>query len=308
MYNRFTHCEWNYTIAQNPVKKHTGELLSGEKLVDNKAFRDELFSKFPNAIGGDMESFGVYSAAANHGIQEWIVVKGICDWAYGKSKDKKLRQENAANAAVDLCHAVFSQRNFADISLNQNRSKTVDRDTNGGIPSYETVKYAMNTLISTLKYLSNELQLEQKLLECMENTSTDIHAEAMLVSNELNILSINTTNHSNVLSLLNTPGNKIPCNILKELLKEPVRFKEDVMGLTQFSPLLFTENSNYSIQNKRQMYLKEKECEEKKLSSLGVGHETFEKIVDKVEHSSQMSIKVTKLERTELWKQANSLP
>lgn len=47
-------------------------------------------------------------------------------------------------------------------------------------------------------------------------------------------------------------------------------------------------------------YLKEKEFEEKKLSSFGCDHKTFEKIIDKIEHSSQMSVQITKLERAEL--------
>ncbi len=250
LYNRFAHCEWVYTIDQNLVKTHTGELLSGEKLVDNKMFRDELFSKFPNAIGGDMEAFGVYSAAANQGIQEWIVIKGICDWAYGKSKDKKRRQENAADASVDLCHTVFSQPNFADIPSNHNRVEVINKDTKGGIPSYETVKYAMNTLISALGYLGRELQLEQKLLECMRDRCADVPVEARIIENELVMLSINTINHGKVLSLINTPGNKIPCNILGELFEEPVRHKDIVIKLAKFAPLLFAENSKYSLQNR----------------------------------------------------------
>ena len=250
LYNRFAHCEWDYTIDQNPVKIHTGELLSGEKLVDNKPFRDELFSKFPNAIGGDMESFGVYSAAANQAIQEWIVVKGICDWAYGKSKDKKRRQENAADAAVDLCYAIFSQPNFEDIPCNHKRAEVINKDTKGGIPSYETVKYAMNTLISALGYLGRELQLEQNLIKCMQDRCVDVLEEAKIVANELAVLNVNTTNHEKVLSLLNTPGNKIPCNILDELFMESVRHKDAVIKLAEFAPLLFAQNSNYSVQNR----------------------------------------------------------
>lgn len=260
LYNRFAHCEWDYTIEQNLVKTHTGELLSGEKLVDNKMFRDELFSKFPNAIGGDMESFGVYSAAANQGIQEWIVVKGICDWAYGKSKDKKRRQENAADAAVDLCYTIFSQPNFADIPSNRNRTEVINKDTKGGIPSYETVKYALNTLISALGYLGRELQLEQNLLECMRDRCEDVPAEARIVANELTLLSINTTNHEKVLSLINTPGNKIPCNIIEELFEESVRHKDAVIKMAEYVRFLFAANSSYSLQNRSRITELLQEC------------------------------------------------
>ena len=250
LYNRFAHCEWDYIINENTVKKHTGELLSGEKLVDNKAFRDELFAKFPNAIGGDMESFGIYSAAANQGIQEWIVVKGICDWAYGKGKDKKHRQENAAKAAVDLCCTVFSQQNITDIPNNRNRADVINKDTKGGLPSYETVKYAMNTLIGALGYLGRELQLEQKLLECMQDKCMDVPYDAKIIANELAVININTINHEKVLSLLDTPGNKIPCNVLDKLFKESVRHKDHVILLAEFAPSLFMENSGYLTENR----------------------------------------------------------
>lgn len=253
LFNRFAHCEWEYIIDQDTAKKHTGELLSGEKLVDNKNFRDELFSKYPNAIGGDMESFGVYSAAANQGIQEWIVVKGICDWAYGKSRDKKQRQENAANAAVDLCCTVFSQPNFTDIPENHNRAEVINKDTKGGLPSYETVKYAMNTLISTLGHLGNELQLEQKLLECMHDSAANVPEEAKIVVNELTAMHINTINHEKVLALLDTPGNKIPCNILDELFKESVRHRDDGIKMAETVLLLFDDNSKYSMKNRGQI-------------------------------------------------------
>lgn len=57
-------------------------------------------------------------------------------------------------------------------------------------------------------------------------------------------------NHEKVLSLLNTPGNKIPCNILDELFMESVRHKDAVIKLAEFAPLLFAQNSNYSVQNR----------------------------------------------------------
>ncbi len=79
-------------------KKHVGEVLSGEKLVDDKTFRDELVQLFPDAIGGEMEGAGLYAAAAD-GDVEWIIVKGICDWGYGKHPS---HQELAAAAAGSL--------------------------------------------------------------------------------------------------------------------------------------------------------------------------------------------------------------
>jgi len=90
------------------VDKHIGGLLSGEKLVDNPEFKKELSINYPTAIGGEMEGHGLYAAAARHG-KNWIIVKGVCDWADGK-KNKQF-QAMAAASAVSICAYVFSNRN-----------------------------------------------------------------------------------------------------------------------------------------------------------------------------------------------------
>ena len=49
-----------------------------------------------------MEASGVMAAASRHGI-DWIIVKGICDWAFDKhDSDQKLAGENAATFGVKL--------------------------------------------------------------------------------------------------------------------------------------------------------------------------------------------------------------
>ncbi|MBK7919066.1 MAG: hypothetical protein IPJ94_22950 [Chloroflexi bacterium] len=61
-----------------------GPLLSGEKLVDDAQFKANLFNRFPQAIGGEMEGAGV-AAAAGQNSTAWILVKGICDWGMGRN-------------------------------------------------------------------------------------------------------------------------------------------------------------------------------------------------------------------------------
>lgn len=91
---------------------HVGTILSGEKLIDDIRFRDELVAMEPEAIGGEMEGAGLYVASSDHKV-DWIVVKAICDWADGnKNEDKRNRQDLAAcNAARFLVHA-FQQVPF----------------------------------------------------------------------------------------------------------------------------------------------------------------------------------------------------
>ena len=89
------------------AKVRFGVVLTGEKLVDNIDFRDQLRSFEPEAIGGEMEGAGLYVACQDKKV-DWILVKSICDWADGnKGQDKDVRQQIAArNAAAFVLEAL----------------------------------------------------------------------------------------------------------------------------------------------------------------------------------------------------------
>ncbi len=97
---------WVMPIGPRQVQVHQGPILSGEKLVNSRAFRDALVARFPDAVGGEMEGSGAY-AAANRGNKEIVLVKGICDWADGLKSDTA--QPFAAGAAVSLCEHILSK-------------------------------------------------------------------------------------------------------------------------------------------------------------------------------------------------------
>ncbi len=127
--DRFKHVtDWKHEFSYyNKIRKpkvYVGELLSGEKLVDHKGFKEKLFKAFPQAIGGEMEGVGLY-AACDTKVKHWAVVKAICDWADGNKgvgKDKK--QAIAAESAVALClHAFNSSHAFTDTGLQPIKSK-----------------------------------------------------------------------------------------------------------------------------------------------------------------------------------------
>jgi nucleoside phosphorylase/tetratricopeptide (TPR) repeat protein len=84
-----------------------GLVLTGEKLVDNLDYREQLKTLEREAIGGEMEGAGLYVACQNAKV-DWILVKAICDWADGnKAHDKDTRQRQAAqNAAAFVLHAL----------------------------------------------------------------------------------------------------------------------------------------------------------------------------------------------------------
>jgi nucleoside phosphorylase len=90
-------------------KVEFGLVLSGDKLVDNIDFREQLREFELEAIGGEMEGGGLYSAAHRRKI-DWIVVKAICDWADGeKHRNKRQRQEKAARSAANFTLHVIEQ-------------------------------------------------------------------------------------------------------------------------------------------------------------------------------------------------------
>ena len=88
-------------------KVYFGLMLSGDKLVNHKNFGNRLLGIEPEAIGGEMEGTGVYSAAHRNKV-DWILVKAICDWADGH-KDDAYQQQAAENATRFILH-VLQQR------------------------------------------------------------------------------------------------------------------------------------------------------------------------------------------------------
>jgi nucleoside phosphorylase len=86
-------------LADIAVSIKVGEVLSGEKLVDNPEFKSELTDRFPDAIGGEMEGAGIQAAAGRENT-EWLIAKAVCDYASSKSLDKRARQERAAAVAA----------------------------------------------------------------------------------------------------------------------------------------------------------------------------------------------------------------
>lgn len=117
--NRFKNTtDWGYRIRTRTPAIIPGEILSGEKLVDNPEFKALLLSKYPSAKGGEMEGFGLH-AACDGRVKHWILVKAICDFADGNKKKRKIHnQKVATDSAINLCIHVFnSPYAFKDLKL-----------------------------------------------------------------------------------------------------------------------------------------------------------------------------------------------
>ncbi len=110
--NRFKNVpKWRFQRPDGSLcKVHFGPILSGEKLIDSRKVKLQLVEQYPTAIGGEMEGAGLWAAASRHRT-EWLVVKGVCDWA--DKKDDRF-QGLAAAAALNLCEHVFLNPSVLD--------------------------------------------------------------------------------------------------------------------------------------------------------------------------------------------------
>lgn len=85
-------------------------IVSGEKLVDNLALRNELRDIYKDARGGEMEGQGVSTACTNAN-KPWLLIKSICDFADGnKGEQKHAKQDSAAFLAFDFCSKLLEYK------------------------------------------------------------------------------------------------------------------------------------------------------------------------------------------------------
>jgi len=83
---------------------HTGTVLCSSMLVNSRAVVTGLREDYPDAIAGEMEGVAVFEAAAEDPKPDWIMVKAISDWGYGK--DDTAQVMAARNAAGLVLHVI----------------------------------------------------------------------------------------------------------------------------------------------------------------------------------------------------------
>jgi len=89
------------------LKVKLGRFLCGFPLVDNSQERERLIALDGQAIGYEMESFGVASEAWRRDVR-WALVKAISDWGDGGKKvAKERRQRLAAHNAAEFVRKVL---------------------------------------------------------------------------------------------------------------------------------------------------------------------------------------------------------
>lgn len=134
--NRFRNIKitWEHFLDENKrAKLIPTRFLSGEELVDNLGHRNKLIKDHPDSKGGEMEGAGVYAAC--DGKADWILVKGICDFADGnKGIGKEERQLVAIDSALSACMEIFNSRSaFKELNIHpllDKKDEVIKRDVN----------------------------------------------------------------------------------------------------------------------------------------------------------------------------------
>lgn len=224
--NRFKTCmDWRHELEDGKAaKKYMGTVLSGEKLLDDKEYRDKLCSLYPEAIGGEMEGAGLASVAKAHNLYEWIIVKGICDWGYDKqSAEKDLYQEIAMKSAVSLCETVLCDDSvLEEILKTENKRKKAEMELLR-INAYKLFYYR-NSKKMTIKELS-------------ELSGVSIHQISKCEK-------------------INTQENSLSIRIFRETPVEIIRKLEEALKLRK--GYLIADNDDLLAERYKNYYLKKK--------------------------------------------------
>lgn len=159
--NRFKNLRtWEHLVNESDKSELIfGHILSGEELIDNKDRRDELLAAYPTAKGGEMEGAGIVSAC--DGKAQWIIVKGICDFADGnKGENKANNQKIAAEAAISACLEVFSSKTAFDEFKISILDKEEDLTSTTSIENINTVLFDVYEKSLELFYIKRNSDIE----------------------------------------------------------------------------------------------------------------------------------------------------
>lgn len=176
--------DWEYSLPkEKKAKFEICDIFSGEKLIDNIDFRQNLQRDFPTAKGGEMEGSGVYAACQDKKV-EWIIVKSICDFADGQKKVRKAAKQNLAiNVVLNLCQHLFNQEYVfegLDVKSYENQKKSPKIKNNSENASISIFK---NQLKNIEKYI-NDFKPQTALNE-IDTLKTQIQLTKHTESNDL---------------------------------------------------------------------------------------------------------------------------
>lgn len=171
-FTSFAHTNWR------GARVTIGRMLSGDKLIDDLDYRVELQNLVPEAIGGEMEGAGVYAICQNRKI-DWIVIKGVCDWADGNKGENTLeRQKVAARNAAAFLAQCLKTSSLGDLLAGGTSNDS--SDTSGKV----VIKGSRNTRFSTTNIDSRSSLMVPAITDFYESSYYDM-AHSTFIQNRL---------------------------------------------------------------------------------------------------------------------------
>lgn len=181
LYKRFNEFDkWEFILPDGQLaRRHAGQFICGEMLLNDKPYKLSLMQRYKEAIGGDMESFTFATTAKKNNINNWIVIKGICDWGYDKGQDKDRKQKIAMTSVMSLCKEIFSQKNiFNTILKKKEESDVEDLDKKVRINSYKLF-HERNSIPMTIEKLGKLCGLSRAKVGKYEKINADAYEDSL---------------------------------------------------------------------------------------------------------------------------------
>ena len=166
-------CQACLPLWTDEADARIGLILTGDKLVDNLDYRDQLRVLIPEMIGGEMEAAGLYVACKEKKV-DWIVVKAICDWADGNKANPR-KAANQATAASNATRFVFLV--LSRVSLKA-PSRLAPGDLGVDLARQDRIRSGLNAFLSALADFQPPTASSSEEITLIEEAHGDLNTAA----------------------------------------------------------------------------------------------------------------------------------
>ena len=163
--------KWKHMVDKKQASVLFGNIMSGDKLINKKLFRDNIPTGDFYVLGGEMEARGLYSACKSNEISEWIVIKAICDWGFNKDNNKERRQRLAAASATSFIDTLFKTELLKRITERFDEAKKTNNANLGEAKANKPEKDNKPVNIKESNKLNSDNKNAKKSSDKTEDTS-----------------------------------------------------------------------------------------------------------------------------------------
>lgn len=125
-----------------------GVFLSGPEVVDKKERRAELIERFPDATAIEMEGEGLYAAARDQEM-EWVVIKGVSDFADGTKSATDAWKPFASVMAASLTAHILSDPTAFERLAHYEGAVTKDAETQTELTMNDMILFEQSVITSS---------------------------------------------------------------------------------------------------------------------------------------------------------------